>query len=504
MKKITLSLSLIFLTVSSLLAQTNFLSDSLDAYIRREMKIWQVPGLAVCVIKDSKIVVMNGYGVREMNKPEPVDEHTLFMIGSNSKAFTATALALLENEGKISIDDKITKWLPTFKLYDDCATGQATVRDMLCHRSGLKTFQGDFTYWESDLTRQQVIEKLGKNKPAYDFRTRYGYCNACFVTAGEVIPAATGKQWETMIQEKIFTPLAMTRTVPLTSQFPKSTNIAAAHTVVQGKLLKIPYCQIDNLAAAGSIGSSVNDLSHWLKMQLDTGQFEGKTIVPYKALAKTRSGNTVVGSRTSTLLPTHLRMYGLGWFIGDYAGKQIIQHEGGVNGFVTQTCFVPEEKLGIVILTNTDQNALYQALMYQILDTYLNQPYRNYSQIFWKLEQEQQKEDNERISKLHETVAKNPKPILPLEKYTGVYENEVYGTMEIKLEQGKLNIHFSHHPGKTGRLEYTGGHDFLCTYSDVTLGTHILPFTVENRQVKSVSVKVNDFVEYDPYVFVKK
>ncbi len=503
MKKNLLRL-FVFFTVCTTFAQPTFVKDSLDVFIEREMKTWQIPGLAIAILKDGKPVVMKGYGVRELGKPEKVDENTLFMIGSNTKAFTGTALCLLESEKKLTIEDKVKKWLPDFKLYDPCVTEQATIRDMLCHRSGLKTFQGDFTYWTSNLTRKEIIEKFGKNKPAHDFRTKYGYCNAGFLTAGEVIPAATGQSWEATVKDRIFTPLKMTRSVALSAEFPATENRCTAHTLTEGKLLKIPHCQIDNLAPAGSIGSSVREISNWLQMQLDTGKFEGRQVFPKEAILKTWSGNTVVSSRKSPVFPMHFGVYSVGWFLHDYAGRQLIEHAGGVNGFVTQTCFVPEERLALVIFTNTDNNALYQALMYQILDAYLNQPYRSYSRMFREFGAEEERATIERLKQDRAAVAKKPKSALDLAAYTGTYENDVYGTVEIRLEKGKLNLYFSHHPNLIGKLEPKGSNDFLCTYSDPTMGVHTLPFIVERDKVKSVSVKVNDFVEYDPYVFVRK
>src|SRR5882757_6030394 len=182
----------------------SFLKDSLDTYVEHALTDWEIPGVSVCVVKDGKVVAMKAYGVKELGKPDKVDTNTLFMIGSNSKAFTATALAMLDADKKLSLDDKVTKWLPSFKLDNAAAGEQAIIRDLLCHRIGFRTFQGDFTYWTSDLTRKEVIEKMSHIKAAYPFRTTWGYTNAAFLTAGEIIPKATGIQWEDYIKEKIF------------------------------------------------------------------------------------------------------------------------------------------------------------------------------------------------------------------------------------------------------------------------------------------------------------
>jgi CubicO group peptidase (beta-lactamase class C family) len=327
----------LFIVLLSLIADSSFaqdfIKDSLDIYIERGMKRWQVPGLAIAIIKDGKIVVA---------KPDRVDANTLFMIGSNSKAFTATSLSILESEKKLNLDDKITKWLPYFRLYDTLAGNDARIRDMLCHRSGLQTFQGDFTYWESNLTRKQVIERFGKNILKYPFRTKYGYCNAGFVTVGEVIPATTGIQWEHFVRERIFKAIGMNSTIALTSEMPLATNKATAHTIYGKKLMTIPFCSIDNLAAAGSISSSANDMAKWLQMQLDTGKVDGKQIIPKDAIMRTWEPQINTTLSKSRRFPSQFYNYCLGWLVRDYNGKRVYDHSGGVNGFVSNSTFIPE------------------------------------------------------------------------------------------------------------------------------------------------------------------
>lgn len=481
-----------------------FLTDSLDAYVARGLREWQVPGCAVAVVKDGKIVLAKGFGLRELGKPDRVDENTLFMIGSNTKAFIATALAMLEAEGKLSLNDPVTKHLPEFKLHDPCATQQATLTDLLCHRLGLRTFQGDFTYWTSDLSRKQVMQKFGLIIPPYGFRTRYGYCNAGFLTAGEVMAVAGGVSWEAFIREKIFKPLNMNQALALSAEMPGAENKAASHTWFDGKLLKLPYPVIDNLAPAGSIAASAREHAHWLMMQLDTGKFEGKQIVPKAAILKTWTPQTIVSPNKSGLLPSQFGLYGLGWFVQDYAGRRVISHTGGVDGFVTSTCFVPEERLGILVFTNTDANAFFDALRLQIQDAFLNQPYKNYSELFLKNFGEEDRRERERLANLRAEAARRPTPALPLNAYAGRYENPVYGSTEIKAENGGLVLTFEHHPNLRTVLQPLGENRFLAAYPNPTMGVHPLPFKVENGQVVSMDVKVNDFVEYGSYSFAKR
>ncbi len=502
MKKLLL-FTLLGLFSLSLKAQNVFVKDSLAVYLAKYMPQFEVPGMAVAIIKNGKIEVMKGFGVKEINKPEPVDENTLFMVASNTKAFTGTLLAMLEADKKLSLDDHVIKYLPTFKLYDQYSTKEVNIRDLLTHRVGLKTFQGDFCYWNSNLSRSEVMEVFGKHKPVYPFRAGYGYCNAGFLTAGQIIPTVTGKSWEETLQDRLLTPLKMTRTLPLSLNFGITPNHATPHTIYDGQLSTLPIPMIDNLAPAGSICSSVKDMTNWLIMQLDSGKFEGKQIVPYSALAQTRKGYNLISSSKSRLLPRNFTAYSLGWLIQDHAGRQIFQHSGGADGFVTHTCFVPEEGLGMVILSNTDTNSLYDALMYQILDAYMGQGYKDYAKIFLKNDQTEQQQDANRLIKLHQKVKQQNPTGLPLMAYTGKFTNEIYGDAEIKLgEDGKLKLYLAHHPMSV--LDVLGGHSFLCTHGYKTLGIHELNFVADGENVTSFHLTVNDFVEYDGYDFVRK
>lgn len=484
-------------------AQENaFIRDSLDNYVNKAIQDWQIPGIAVLVVKDGKPIVMKGYGVKEAGKSDKVDENTLFMIASNSKAYTGTLLANLEYEKKLNLNDKVTKYLPDFRLYDACATQLCSIKDLLTHRVGLKTFQGDFMYWESKLTRQQVIQKFGMLKPDYEFRNGYGYCNAAFLTAGEIIPKVTGKPWEQELQERILNPLKMNQTLALSVNLPKQKNIATPHTLVGDKLMKMAYPNLDNLASAGSMSSCISDLSHWIMMQLDSGRYEGKRVLPWEVIRKTRDGVNLITNRKAKGGPRDFQAYGLGWFVQDRFGKLLYQHSGGADGFVTQTILVPEENLGVVVLTNTDTNELYSILAYQIVDSYLTKEYKNWSNASLAGFKNGIVAEANRIKAEQDTVAMKNKPALLLGAYAGLYRHPIYGTAEVKVDNGKLKVVFEHHD-IFATLEPKGKNDFLCTFSSPILGIHPAPFGVENGKVKNMTIKVNDFIEYDPYIFEK-
>lgn len=502
MKKIALILLLGYSQFA--FAQPSFVKDSLDSYINKGIKDWDVPGLAIIIVKDGKVAFMKGYGVKNIETKSPVDENTLFMIASNTKLFTGTALALLETRGKISLNDKITKYFPGYKLYDTISTKLVTIRDMLSHRIGTKTFQGDFTFWNTSLTREEIMKRMRLLKPTQIFRQDYGYCNSCFMTAGQIIPVVTGQQWENFVHDSIIAPLEMKNTMVLSTGVEKQSNVATPYTTsYTNQLKKVPFDNWNNLAPAASIISSVSDLSHWLMMQLDSGRYNGKQVVPWQAIQKTRDVNIVTGSRKSPSLPMHFRGYGLGLFAADYNGRQIYWHTGGAGGMVSNVCFVPEEKLGIAILTNNDNQNFFELLRYQILDAYLGVPYvnRSLSQLegFRQGMQQQVAEINGWKARV-----KGSKPELPLSSYAGTYNNQLYGTITISQTGNQLKINFGTKPDLSATLDYMDNGEWLMQYNNIEYGIFAIKFEISNGKVKSVTTKQNEFVEYDPYTFVKK
>lgn len=481
-----------------------FVSDSLTAYIEKGMKDWQIPGLAIAIVKDGKVVLMKGFGERNIQTHEKVDENTLFMIASNSKLFTGTALSQLAYNKKLTLNDKITRYFPDFQLYDKNATAQVTIKDMLSHHIGTKTFQGDFTFWDGNLSRNQIIDRMRLLKPTGLFRQDFGYCNSCFLAAGEIIPKVSGKPWEVYVYDSIVLPLGMKNTHMLTSGMPQRPNVSKPYsTSFTGDLHELPYDQVDNLGPAGSMVSNVKDMARWLQLQLDSGRYEGKRILPWPVIRATRDMATVISSRKNSAYPTHYTGYGLGVFMTDYNGKQVFWHTGGAFGFVTNTCFVPEENLGITILTNNDNQNFFEALRYQILDAYLGVPYVNRSlqQLPGHI-----KETAEAVKNLAAMQArvKGTAPEQAIAAYTGSYVNEVYGTISITSMADELLITFNSHNNLTAFMRYMDKGEWMLVYSNPAFGVFPAKFSIENKKVISVDIKASDFVEFDSYVFTKK
>jgi CubicO group peptidase (beta-lactamase class C family) len=508
MKKLSFLLAILFVSYYLIAQEPKlpvFITDSLENYIERGMKLWKIPALSVAIVKDGKVVFMKGYGVTKIGGKEPVDENTLFMIGSNTKAFTATTLAILQEEGKCNLNDKVQKWMPEFKLKDSCNTKMITIADLLSHHIGFETFQGDFTYWTSNLSREEVIQKMALIDAPYDFRTTYGYCNAAFLTAGELIPRIIGKSWEETVREKILNPLKMNRTLLLYDEFKAASNAALPYVIIDDKLIEIPIPNCDNLAPAASICSSANDMAIWLQAQLNNGNIDSIQVLSSQVIQAIRNPKTILGIDTEENVYTHFYLYGMGLGIQDRKGKLVYSHDGGVDGYFSKVLFVPEEKFGIVVLTNTNLNWFYWYLTSEIRDAFLDIPYQNFSDSTFIIHLNEETQKKAKMDSLISIVKANNKPNLPLSSYAGTYSNDVYGDIEIKLAKNGLNIHFSHHPNLIGKLEFLNNDtSFLCTYSNPIMGIKEIPFKIENNAVTGLTLHVDDFVEFTPYKFIRR
>lgn len=498
-------MALCFLSINAIQAQPTFVTDSLNTYIKNAMQQWQIPGMAVAIIKDGKVVLANGYGVANVETKKPVDAYTLFQIASNSKAFTGTAIAWLDYEKQLGLDSTVTTYLKDFKLYDKSSTQLCTVRDLLCHRLGYSTFQGDFLHWGSSLSRKQLMDNWATLKPQYPFRYTYGYCNMGFVAAGEVIKAVTDTSWENFLEHRFFKPMQLKHTHTSFKNLTTDVNACTPYTLISGKLTELPFTSIESIGPCASINSCVADMAQWLLLQLDSGRLNGRQIIPWPVIRETQLSAMVEGDIHSKLFPAkHFNTYGLGWAMYDYNGVKVIEHGGGANGFVTKTKFIPELNLGILVYTNTDANSLYEALATQIIDAYMHLPYRNYSDIYYKRYANATAGDDAQLADYKKRVDAMAKPTLPLEAYTGTYYNSFYGKASISYQKGKMMLKLQHHPNNIGVLQYMDNNTFLCTYSDVTCGVMPTPFSVNDGKVTSVKIKVNDFIDYDTYEFIKQ
>ena len=341
-------------------------------------------------------------------------------------------------------------------------------------------------------------------KPVGNFRQQWGYCNSCFLTAGQVIEKVTGKPWEVYVYDSIIEPLGMTNTHTLGNNMEQMPDASSPYTnTFSDSLELLPYDNVDNLAPAGAIVSCVKDISKWLLMQLDSGKSNGKQIIPWPAIQRTRDMNTIIRSRKNPFLPINIYGYGLGVFISDYGGHLTYEHTGGADGFVTNTCFVPDENLAISILTNNDDQEFFELLRYQILDAYLGLPYRNYSSLSLPGFMQNRKKVLDDIDAMKARV-KNNAPPFTISTYVGNYTNELFGNIFITRMGNNLLIKFGNHKDLTATLQYMDSGEWLMTYNNPAFGIFPLRFTTDDNKVTAVTIKVNDFLETDPYVFIKQ
>lgn len=487
--------------IQSGFSQGNFIKDSLDIYINREMKRWNLPGLAIAIVKDGKVVTMKGYGYSDISKKTPVTENTEFQIASNTKAFTGTALALLEYYGKLNLNDKAKKHLPYFRMKEPYLTEHVTIRDLLSHRIGYGTFQTDLLNWASTRTRKELIENMANVTPKFGFRETYGYCNVGFLAAGEIIPMVADTSWDDYLKYHFFEPLGMIRTGTSYQNFITSPQASKAYTLLNGEVFEITPSKVDNLGPAGSMTSNVNDLSKWLLMQLDNGKYNGKQIIPKQVIQETRKSNTIVGNSRGK--GNYFNTYGLGWFMKDKFGKKVVTHDGGANGFLSKTVLIPDDNFGYVILTNSDAQYLFEAIDAQIMNDLTNQPYMNSSIIFYEGFKEEQKEVLGEIKKLKAEVAAYKAPADAYKKIAGFYNNKIYGKIAIEAKDNYAEVSFEFHPQYIGKIQFKSPTAMMIEYNDASsLGTHEIHYW-EKESKKTIEIKVVDFVDMDTYIFTK-
>lgn len=454
------------------------LESKLDDFVAKAMQTWNVPGLALVIVKDDQTLLAKGYGVREMNQPEAVDEHTLFAIGSNTKAFTAAAVGLLVQEGKLAWDDPVTKYLPTFQLYDPHATRLMTIRDLLCHRCGLGTWAGDMLLLSSYPT-DEIVRRLRHIPPAYSFRAGYGYSNLMFITAGWIIEQVSGLSWDEFIRQRLFNLLGMTDSVTNPRYFDERTNVAAPHEDVNGQLQTVVYREDAHVGAAGSICASVSDLARWMRLHLNDGCLDGAQLVDASIIAEMRTPHTLIpiSALERRLLPSrHFSAYGLGWFLNDDHGRLTVRHTGGVDGMLSSTVMIPQEKLGIAVLTNKLPNAAYAVLPQFLVEKILGLPPQDWIQTYVDLEKENNAQADQSREQRASARAQDTQPSFALEKYAGNYDSLILGGAILRVEDARLCIQLAAHETISGMLEHWHYDTFLCHWDDPVLHESLISF----------------------------
>jgi CubicO group peptidase (beta-lactamase class C family) len=439
----------------------------LDAFVGRVMQRYDVPGIALTIVKDGHVVVARGYGVRELGKPAPVDSETTFGIASNTKAFTATAIGMLVEEGKLQWDAPVTRYLPAFALSDPWVTAQLTVRDLLVHRSGLGLGAGDLLWWPSSTyNRHEILQRLRYIPLATSFRSAYAYDNVLYLVAGELIETVSGKSWEDFVQSRLLGPLQMNDSRVRHSDAAGKGNIAVTLAAIDGVVRPIAPFTSDNTNPAGGINASARDMAKWLIVQLDSGR-TGATQRLFTP-ATTRQLWTLVtpipiGGGPAAIRPNFLG-YALGFQVQDYRGHKFVTHTGGLPGYVSMVSLIPDMKLGVSVLTNQESGAAFQTISYWILDQYLHA-----SDIDWQATLTPPATTTTRPAPerpLGPPRDSLSQPSLPLAAYACTYTDPWYGDVSITLENGHLVMRMLHTPALTGDLEHWQHDTFVARWRD--------------------------------------
>jgi CubicO group peptidase (beta-lactamase class C family) len=465
-----------------------------DAYVAKAMKDWKVPGMAIAIVRNDSIVFVKGYGVRKLGDPTPVDPHTVFAIGSATKAFTAAAVAMLVDDGKMKWDVPVTTYLPGFQVYDPYAARELTVRDVLSHRSGLA--RGDLMWYAARFDRSEVLRRVRYLKPTWSFRSNFGYQNIMYLAGGQAAAAAAGRDWDTLIQERIFAPLGMHDSYTTIRPLASLPNVAQPYAEIDGAVTFVPYANIDNIGPAGSINSNVLDMVQWVRLQLAGGKFNGTQLISSGNLAQMHTAQTVIRYEPpwSLYFPeAHLMAYGMGWFLNDYKGRLAVHHGGNIDGMSSLVALLPEEKMGAVILTNMNGSLLPTVMAHRIFDDQLKLPATDYSGEMRIRIDSLEKSAKAAVAKVEASRVANTHPSLALEKYAGTYSDSLYGDMSVRVENGKLTIDYAGASG--GELEHWHYDTFRAVWRNRLLGKSMVTFSIDGT-AKVSSMKVDNLSEF--------
>lgn len=493
MKTLT-SRSVAFLVCLFFVAQTGMAqglsSRQIDSLVQKTMETFNVPGMAVAVLKDGEVVHMAGYGVRSIEDGGQVNENTLFGVASNTKAMTAAALAILIDRGQLEWDTQVTEIIPEFKLYDPYVTSEFTVRDLLTHRSGLGLGAGDLMVWPAQNTtgEEELIYNLRYLKPVSSFRSKYDYDNLLYIVAGEVVERVSGTEYEDFIEEQIFKPLQMDRSAVNYNLIEEKSNVIDGHAPADGELVTVGLSFTEAANPAAGVYSSVNDMSKWVQMQLDRGRYGENlqdSLFSREQHREMWTPQTLIPTGTGDY-NTQFKAYGLGWFLSDVNGYKEVTHTGGLLGIVSQVTMIPELDLGIIVLTNQQAWPGFRSVTNSIKDAYLGMEGQDrisqYNELFLRTEKEADSVIKEVWRNVADVQKKNKMRPEALSRYTGTYRDPWFGKVNIFTQNGKLRFEAERAPDLHGEMSFYKGNTFVIRWDDRSLNADAFAVFDLNRE----------------------
>jgi CubicO group peptidase (beta-lactamase class C family) len=444
----------------------------LDALVERVRSTFDVPGISLAIVKDNAVVTAKGYGLRKLGDTTGVDAGTLFAIASNSKVFTATALGLLVEEGKLAWDAPVIRYLPWFRMSDPFVTNELTIRDLLVHRSGLGLGAGDLLWWPpSTYTRREVAERLRLLPLATSFRSAYAYDNVLYLVAGEVIEAISGVSWEDFIRTRILARVGMRASHPRFDTAANSGNVASPHARIDERVRVVNPFASDNTNPAGGILSNATDMAAWMRVLLNRGQLADDTRLFSERTW--REISTLVTPMPNPDPPAELAPlksfvsgYALGLNVREYRGHLVLTHTGGLPGFVSRVFLMPDIGLGVSVLTNQESGEAFNAIAYFVADAYLGVPPTDWVAAYGAVRARGLA--NVAAAELKSTQARDAasKPSLPLARYAGTFTDAWYGDIVIEESGGRLAMRFSKTPALVGTMEHWQHDTFVVRWTD--------------------------------------
>lgn len=453
------------------------LPSDFDRYVERVRATFEVPGLAVAVIKDGRVVLAKGYGVRALGDTARVSEHTLFGVASNTKAFTAAALGMLVEQGKLEWDAPVVRYMPDFQLWDPYVTRELTVRDLLVHRSGFSLGAGDLLWWPmSTFTRAEMNRRLRFIRPATTFRTAYAYDNVLYNVAGELVERVSGESWEDFVGTRIMRRLGMTGSSPRASASKPGpgADVAVTHAPVEGQVVRVTPFTTDNANPAAGITASTADMAKWVIAQLDSGRLADGTRL--WSPRTTRELWTLVTPMPIGTPPAELAFsranfqgYALGFNVRDYRGVKMVTHTGGLPGYLSQLTMLPDQKVGVVVLTNMESGGAFNSITRRVLDHYLGVPAARVPDYPAIYKRQEDRGHASADSVMRAAFAKRDsasRPSLAPARYAGTYADPWYGDVTIAQENGRLAMRFSRSPQLVGDLEHFQHDTFIVRWRE--------------------------------------
>ena len=452
--------------------------EGFDAYVAKGVKDWGVPGLAIAVVKDDSVVFIKGYGVKTVGGHDSVDIHTLFANASTTKAFTAFAVLLMADSGKLSLDSRVVDRMPLLQLQPAYVSEELTVRDLLTHRSGAP--EADFLWYDTPYDFNEMARRMRLVKPSSSFRSRFVYQNVTYAAAGYIAAQSAGMSWEDMYRTRIFTPLGMRETFTGTDAAVGRGNIATPHFRIDDTVQVIERYHTDNIGPAGSMYSSVSDMTKWLHFLLDSARTGGKRMIAAPLFNEIWHPQMLVEADefypTMKLTHPNFTAYGLGWFLEDYRGEKVAFHTGSIDGFVAIVGLIPGRKLGVIIFANLDHAELRHALMYTVFDRYLGGGTHDWSTEMNAMYTGLRTVRAKAIAAAAKKRVMGTKPTLALAAYAGTYSDRLYGSVTIKLADGKLTVA---DPLDPADLEHWNYDTFLLVHRKRWLGKQPVTFTFD-------------------------